>query len=124
MYTKSEEIIANYFLENNDPVASKDLAEHLHISSATISRFVKKIGYVNYEVFIDAYKYEQKLADGTENITEIYQTHLDMLIENYKLLDEENISTLISKIEYFINRGYKVILADVAYANGGDVEFI
>ncbi len=96
VYTKSETVIANYFLKGNKSVTSKQLAEDLHISPATISRFVKKIGYANYDVFIDAYNYEQELASGSENVTEIYQTHLDMLIENYKLLDEDSINKLIS----------------------------
>lgn len=96
--TKSEEILAEYFLNGNQPLASKELAEQFHLSPATISRFVRKIGFSNYDVFIDAYNYEQGLAKGVENVTEIYETHLDMLIENYKLLDEASIKRLIDKI--------------------------
>lgn len=97
-FTKSEEIIANYFLTGGSVIASKELASELHLSSATISRFVKKVGYPNYDVFIDAYEYDRNLGSGAHNVTEIYQSHLDMLIENYKLLDEDSINRLITKI--------------------------
>lgn len=43
IYTKSEKVIANYFLKGNKSVTSKQLAEDLHVSPATISRFVKKL---------------------------------------------------------------------------------
>lgn len=97
-YTNSEVVIANYFLTEKPVLSAKELAEELHISSATISRFVRKIGYPNYNVFIDAYQVELNQTSGIENITEIYQTHLDMLIENYKCLKQEDIDELIAKI--------------------------
>lgn len=97
-FTKSEQIIADYFLAEKDVLPSKELADVLHISSATISRFVKKIGYPNYDVFIDAYQMEKNQVNGLENITDIYQTHLDMLIENYKFLNQDNIKNLIARI--------------------------
>ncbi len=97
-FTNSENVIADYFLEENKVLPGKELAEMLHISSATISRFVRKIGYPNYNVFIDAYQAEINQTSGIENITEIYETHLDMLIENYKRLKQESIEELVGKI--------------------------
>lgn len=35
-----------------------------------------------------------------------------------------NLKYFVEKIEYFVNRGHKVMIADVAYANGGDLELI
>lgn len=97
-FTNSEEAIAEYFLEENSMLPAKELAEKLHISSATISRFVRKIGYPNYSVFIDAYQAECAQNSGIANVNEIYQTHLDMLIENYKYLNQDSIEELVAKI--------------------------
>ncbi len=35
-----------------------------------------------------------------------------------------NLKYFVSKIKYYINLGYKVMISDVAYANGGDYELI
>jgi DNA-binding MurR/RpiR family transcriptional regulator len=46
--TKSQQRIASYLLANHDEAAflsAADLAEHLHVSEATVVRFAKAIGY-------------------------------------------------------------------------------
>lgn len=35
-----------------------------------------------------------------------------------------NLKYFVEKVEYFVNNGHRVLIADVAYANGGDIELI
>lgn len=44
--------------------------------------------------------------------------------KNHEYDSHRNIKYFVEKIEYFVAQGYRVILADVAYANGGDLELI
>ena len=53
-----EKDIANYFLENPQALkelSARKLAEKMFIATSTISRFCKKIGYIGYNDFKDAY---------------------------------------------------------------------
>lgn len=95
-YTTSEKVIANYFLDENEAVSGIELSEKLHISSSTISRFVRKVGYRNYEVFINEYEHEI-LYSKSNVLTDTYVIQQKMLEENSRLYDAEAVDNLISK---------------------------
>ncbi len=107
-YTNSEVIIADYFINGGEAKSSKELSNILSVSAPTISRFVKKIGFSSYEIFINAYEREKIVYNNKDVVDEIYEGHLEMLIQNYKLLNDDSINNLIQRF-----RNNKIIIAAI-----------
>lgn len=63
-FTYVEETIADYFVNNNPSLPIHDLAKVLSVSSASITRFCKKIGLKNYKELL--YLYEKHLDENHE----------------------------------------------------------
>lgn len=55
-FTSVDEQIAAYFLEGNQPFKQSTLAKEINVSSASITRFCKKVGFDNYKEFIYCYR--------------------------------------------------------------------
>ena len=57
--TAVEKNIADFFLNNTEKcdLSSKNIAKHLYVSEASLSRFAKKLGFKGYREFI--YRYEE-----------------------------------------------------------------
>ncbi len=97
-FTKLEQQIANYFISEKPAINGSELSKKLHISGSTISRFIQKIGYPNYEVFINEYKNELNAAELVLKENSHYQIHQSMLETNHNLYDNESIAILIKKM--------------------------
>ncbi len=98
-FTASEKIIANYFLKEGEVMNAKGLSDRLAISSPTISRFVRKIGYRNYEIFINEYERELRLKSKKGNELDVYEGHLRMLEKNTEYYNERKIAKLLEKFD-------------------------
>lgn len=88
-FTESEQIIAKHFVKKHHPKDLKiiDVAEELYVSTATISRFVKKIGYSNYKSFIHEYNYALSMNEDDSNvINKEAESMWDMQSDFYKKL--------------------------------------
>lgn len=94
--TKLECIAADYFMESNKPMPLRELADILHLSPATISRFVRKIKFDDYDQFYEAYC--MALTSDVDSIDNIYEQHLDIVKKNHQLFEEVNIDNIVEKI--------------------------
>ncbi len=123
--------ISEYILNNLELVQHmgiEELAESCYTSSATISRYIKKIGYKNYatfkwevEGFIDFR--DQKLIDDditVDNlITEYLQINLDLISELKAKIDIENLKAVANQLleanrVYFYGIDYSQIVTQDA----------
>ena len=105
--TKSEQSIAEYFLENDKigDFSSKHISSLLYVSEATLSRFAKKCGYKGYREFVYMYemdfkdyfteKEEKEISDITRSVRKNYK---DILSEAFELIDEEQMRRIASKL--------------------------
>lgn len=93
--TKLECIAADYFMESNKPVQLRELAQILHLSPATISRFVRKIEFDDYEQFYESYC--SVLNDKEESNIDTYSHHIELVKKNHELIAESNIDEIVAK---------------------------
>ncbi|WOO87972.1 MurR/RpiR family transcriptional regulator [Mollicutes bacterium LVI A0039] len=92
--TKLEQIVADYFLETKASLPLRELAEIIHLSPATISRFVRKVGFTDYDDFLAAYESLIAKQDPHFEI-DVYTQHLKIVEENYKRFQAANISEIV-----------------------------
>lgn len=60
-FTAVDEQVADYFLSGKPPLKQSALAQKINVSSASITRFCKKIGFENYKELM--YFYRKSLKD-------------------------------------------------------------
>lgn len=102
-FTTVEKDIADFFLNNKEQhdFSSKNIAELLFTSEASISRFAKKCGFKGYREFIYWYQkqFEQeqygRLGDGNSLILNTYQ---ELLNKTYSMINEEQIRRIAQHI--------------------------
>lgn len=104
-YTETEKRIANYFVSANKNTSLKiqDVSKALFLSTSTISRFSKKIGFQNYKElvyemtrsFSDNYEEQLYINETVKNIWEIHQAYFKKLYTTISSLD---ISFIVNKI--------------------------
>ncbi|QIK68821.1 MurR/RpiR family transcriptional regulator [Erysipelothrix sp. HDW6C] len=103
-FTESEQIIAKYFIhkKNLEQTRIVDVAEELYISTATISRFINKIGFENYKAFL--YEFQNSLDFTKSDIIAINSEARDMWNVHHKYYEAlyENLSTI--DLNYIANR--------------------
>ncbi|MCF8104794.1 MAG: MurR/RpiR family transcriptional regulator [Desulfohalobiaceae bacterium] len=102
--TKSQKKLAAYVTEHIDRVLlfnSHDLARQVGVSEATVSRFVRRLGFASYLEFkrdlirstLDSYSTTRRLARYSDRIDkkeQIYQEVFASDIENIRLIQTEN----------------------------------
>ena len=91
--TDTEKTIANWFLNNKSCLDQKDLADKLHVSCASISRFSKKIGLSNYKELSYLYRdyLENKYKVATKKLpSELADSYMRIIegIDNYYSHDD------------------------------------
>ena len=98
--TKSEQQVADYFLENTEisDFSSKHISLLLYVSEATLSRFAKKCGFKGYREFVYMYeldfkdyfteKEEKEISDITRSVRKNYK---DIMVKAFEIAgyDEE-----------------------------------
>lgn len=102
--TQTERLIANYFLEGNEPedLSLKAMAGRLAVSEATLVRFAKKVGFKGYREFV--FQYEKSIASSkpSENVTasslQVLNAYQDLLTKTYSLIQEEQIARIAQRM--------------------------
>ena len=94
-FTYVEEEIADYFLNNKPSLPIHNLAKELSVSSASITRFCKKIGLQNYKELI--YLYEKHLKE--KNQPKIHHISLDLQSEYFEIFQQVDSNIEQDKID-------------------------
>ncbi len=103
--TKSEKVVADYFISGNPLVSSAKLSSKLFISASTISRFVKKLGFESYDQFYFELKTNQSSENSNLSSTQ-YNSHIKTLDETYKKLDFEVLNILTKQFS-----GHRILVS-------------
>lgn len=77
-FSDTDKRIARYFIDANpnNSVKITDVAQALYVSTASISRFVNRVGFENYKSFI--YEYEKAFQINQEEIKSLNQEAMNM----------------------------------------------
>ena len=109
-FTALEKNIADFFMKNEEKMdfSAKEIAKHLFVSEASLSRFAKKCGFRGYREFI--YQYEETLIEKPEKITDntrmVLNAYQELLNKAYSLVDEVQ----IAKITGYLNKAERVLV--------------
>lgn len=103
--TPVERSIADYFLKprkvSSDALKAKNLAETLHVSEPSLTRFAKKCGYNGYREFIFDYQQSsirQRLTNSPliQRVTADYE---ELLNKSYHLIDEPQLHRIVALLQ-------------------------
>lgn len=97
-FTGTDHKIAAYFLDRKPVKSIEELAEDIGVSTASITRFCKKVGLRNFKEFL--FLYQQQLetpTPATENCS-LHTDYVDMLQELSKKLDRSSVKTFSDAI--------------------------
>lgn len=104
-FTESEKIIARYFIKKRDIEKTKiiEISKELFISTASISRFVNKIGYKNYKEFIYEFQNSlEELAHMAEDdgyiVNVLWKTHKQFYEEIYASIGSIDLKNIANKL--------------------------
>ncbi len=95
--TNLEHGVAEYFISKQPAISLRQLSSKIHLSPATISRFVRKIEFDSYEEFLEAYEFmlnEEKLNGPSS----IYEMHTKTISRNHDLITNSSIDSLIQRL--------------------------
>lgn len=101
-FTDSEKIAADFFISNpeTDDFSANNIANELHISVASLTRFAKKCGYSGYRQF--RYEYLANVntqANIQRELTKkVLSDYEEILSKTYSLIDEQQIETIIDML--------------------------
>src|SRR5699024_1993321 len=111
----TEWTLANYFLDSENhsgDIPIQKAAEDCHVSEATVSRFIKKIGYTNYIEFRNDYSHSKKVSDLrifniNKNSLKLLEDNPSQFLEVYKSKIQQtlqhSVETLnLEKIDQFL----------------------
>lgn len=101
--TNSEKTIGDFFINNvneEEDFSATNIAEKLHVSEASLTRFSKKCGYSGYREFI--YVYKNNIAENPHMHRQLTKKVLsdydEILNKSYSLINEEQIEQIIQLI--------------------------
>lgn len=107
--TAVEKNIAEFFLSNTEKgdLSSKNIAKHLYVSEASLSRFAKKCGYKGYRELIFLYEkdleYEKSDITSDKDISyvtkKIYGYYKTIIHDYYELIDEAQIQRVAGLLD-------------------------
>lgn len=119
--TSAEKTIADFFISNTDEeqdFSAKEIADLLHVSEASLTRFSKKCGYAGYREFIYVYKshFIEEADDYHELTRQVLADYDEILNKTYSLIDEQQIERVVemiveSKKVYFYGIGSSGLVA-------------
>lgn len=99
--TGVERLIADFFIKNKEKMdfSSRTIAQKLHVSEASLSRFAKKLGYRGYREFIYSYQPAVARETGAEPETmAVLDAYREILHKSYSLIREDQIKRVASLI--------------------------
>lgn len=106
--SKLELIVVDYFMAGKPQLPLRELADEIHLSPATISRFVRKVGYDNYQQFLNAYN-EALAEQATEINVDIKAQHIETITRTHALIESVDIDGIVSK---FIGKRVLIVAQD------------
>lgn len=98
-FTATERTIADFFISNGKEMdfSAKVMADLLHVSEASLSRFAKKMGYDGYREFI--YNYRPSLPADTHYVgqrsAEVLNAYQELLSKTFNLIREEQVERVV-----------------------------
>lgn len=100
--TRTEHQIADYLLSNPAPDKIEHLAELIGVSTSSLTRFIKKLGFSSFKEFY--YRYQQQLResaaipapDAPQNI--LHHDYVNILHQVHELLDSNTARQLCEQI--------------------------
>lgn len=119
--TNSEKIVADFFIKNineEEDFSAANIAEKLHVSEASLTRFSKKCGFTGYREF--TYYYKDNIPNNPLKYRKLTKKVLadydEILTKSYSLIDEEQIEHIIkfiinAKRVYFYGIGSSGLVA-------------
>lgn len=99
-FTSVEKLVADFFIANtkNQNFSAKEMAKHLHVSEASLSRFAKKMGYAGYREFV--YHYQPSVQSSPPSVgepsLEVLHAYQELLNKTYNLIDEAQIARIVA----------------------------
>ncbi len=115
-YTPLESSIADFFtgLEDFNHLKITEVAKQLFLSTATISRFVNKLGYENYKAFLydlqNAYQEIELEKQGNIQITKTLwatqQTEFEAIYESIGILDLDLLARKLLQCQLIVPFGF------------------
>lgn len=121
-FTASEKIAADYFInytQVDEDLSANTVAEKLHISQASLTRFSKKCGYTGYRQF--RYEYTLNITEQPniqrELTKKVIADYEEILNKTYSLINEEQLEQVIEMMiaaekVYFYGRGSSGLVAE------------
>ncbi|MEY8462745.1 MurR/RpiR family transcriptional regulator [Streptococcus merionis] len=123
--TEVEARIAQYFIDQAliaDDLSSQHVAEELHVSQATLTRFSKKCGFQGYRAFVFEYlnsreSVEQSFQQVQSPLTKrVLLDYEDITRQSHQLIDEDQLQRIAQLIEdadrvYFFGQGSSGLVA-------------
>lgn len=101
-FTTVEKNVADFFLNNREVMdfSAKAMAERLHVSEASLSRFAKKMGYTGYREFLYLYKPVLPSESGYvgEEYGKVLHAYEEIIQKSYHLIDETQLSRIVDLI--------------------------
>lgn len=103
--TPVERSIADYFLKKRKlapgDLKAKELAQKLHVSEPSLTRFAKKCGYKGYREFIFDYQQSSVRSPLTDSplIQRVMADYEELLNKSYHLIDEPQLHRIVSLLK-------------------------
>ena len=101
-FTASEKIAADFFIENpgDEDFSASNIADKLHISVASLTRFAKKCGFSGYRQFRYEYLANFSKQDNIQRelTKKVLSDYEEILNKTYSLIDEQQIEKIIEML--------------------------
>lgn len=104
-FTPTEKNIAEFFLQRQAPedLSASHIANLLHVSESSLSRFSKKCGFSGYREFSYLYKQSMQRDQTDDKNTElthlVIDTYQDLLSKSFSMVDVEKIKRICQMIK-------------------------
>ncbi len=100
-FTRKEHQIADYLLANPVPDKIENLAKLIDVSTSSLTRFTKKLGFTSFKEFY--YRYQQQLGEQTPDIGEdqngaLHHEYVNILHTLHEVLDSAVAKELAQEI--------------------------
>lgn len=103
-FTPTEKIIADFFIKGQKPdeLTATTIADLLHVSEASLSRFSKKCGFSGYREFSYLFKQSMERDKTDDKNTElthlVIDTYQDLLSKSFAMVDVDKIKRICHMI--------------------------
>lgn len=101
-FTEADQLVADYLLSGQPPLKQSALAKKINVSTASITRFVKKIGFDNYKELIYSYRnnlkeYSGDINDSTRHLQHRYKELINEIDEKINIEDVKSVCEYLNE---------------------------